>query len=228
MKKTIQITMSLMLFSLLFSCKKSDPKIYYNTAFLGKNKVTIDDTVSLKANVGKDKFDFIRLGIGEHSVKINNGNPMKFNAQDDGILNIAQQEFVIFSIKFSLEEEDSHVFSTPTPIIVEDFVVVNDDSAHHKKNPLQATDSFYKAHAIDDKAYNPHEKKIRDLTKVPKTVLFIEKTWDYDIYEPIPETIQVQNKKKNVKTAAFKKGILDAKGFLVYAEESGEYKLIHN
>jgi hypothetical protein len=227
MKKTIKIALSLMLLSFLFSCTKSKAKIYFNNEFLSKNKVIIDDTVSLKTNAGKSKFDFISLAIGEHSVKINNGNPMKFNAVDDGILNIAQQEFVIFSIKFSTEDEDNHVFSRPTPIIIDDFVVVNDDSAHHKNNPLQATDSFYKANAKDDKVYNPQDEKVRDLTKVPKTVLFIEKSWDYAIDEKIPETIQVYNKKKKAKTTAFKKGILAAKEFLLYAEESGEYKVIH-
>lgn len=222
MKKIMKITLSLMLLSLLFSCTKSKAKIYFNNEFLSKNKVLIDDnTLTSK---GKSKFDFTTMDLGTHRVAINGENPMNFYVSGDGILNIAQQEFVIFPINFSMGEKDNNLFSgIPTPIVVDSFVVVNKNFPFFKDQP----DSYFRERARDATDYNPSNESHTELVKIPKKIVFIDKSWDYDIYESIPQSIQTQQDKNIKQATVFKKSILDALGFLHYAAKSGEYKVIH-
>jgi hypothetical protein len=165
----------------LFSCGPDNVKIHYNGAFASDNKVVLDNVRPLKRETGH-KFDLLTLSIGEHSMTINGGSPLQFKITGEGILNIGQQDFIIYRSRYAAPNEKfATSFGIPVSIVIDSLIV--------GAGPPVLDDQWFRANARDAQTYNPSDKAA-DLIKVPKTTLFIQKSWESDHH--LPSTLAIQ------------------------------------
>ena len=202
-----------LLISLVFlaACtkKKVNVDVYVNFQFIRSNKVIIDDTLILRKDDCANQFCKFVLKSGEHTLSINNTKETLKIGKLGGILNIAHQDFVIFPIKYSSPDNAiaDAVFTTDMPIIIDSLIVYEKNVARNQDDLIE----FLK---------KPEAKEILSnskLEKFGKDQLFINKSWDYGMYEELPKTIE----SKYVATHIRK--VIDAKLFLIYAKFNDEY-----
>ncbi len=239
LKKIISSSLIIVFFISLGSCGRNKPKI----TIVGSNK---SDTLIFNSEdtlITHGVLDTIRLSSNRnHEVTINGSKPLKFRVSNkDGILNTAKNEFILLSVEFQsdgteanpMEELEIHADSY---VKIDSFLICKKrfekelqdinklnlviDSISLSKNGNYKT-------AFDEYDYSSYYDE--DLTatfygfkKIGASNIFIEKTWDYDLNEEIPERIVVETSNKNYNpknyiTKTDKTAIVMAKSFLRYA-----------
>ena len=210
MKKFIYSVITFTYIFLLSSCAKEQKVVYYNSKFASTHKILIDDAIVIEKNISKP---FMKLNLleGKHTIKIDDGKPKEFEVENDnGILNIAEEDFVVYPIKFTLGNDNIGMTMAGLPnILVLDSVVVASQMYLQMFGTKKLKEKVQKAN---------NGNKESELYKIGKGQIFIDKTWDFNIDEENPTTINeaVSSKTKNM--TIFKKRIVTTKKFLEVAE----------
>lgn len=199
------------IFLILTACKEKnvDVNVYVNSEFIGNNKVVIDDTLILKKNDCTNTYCMFILKSGEHTLSINNTKVKLEIGNKGGILNVDHQDFVIFPIRYSSKNNTiaNAIVNIDLPIIIDSLIIYEKTLAPNQTDLVEL---------LNKKSFREFVN-IDKIQKINKDQLFINKTWDYDMYENSPDTIESQY------VAEDKKKIAKAELFLIYAKLSDEY-----
>ncbi|OQP46840.1 hypothetical protein A4H97_04775 [Niastella yeongjuensis] len=208
--------------SLLASCH-SDVSVSYNASYCKDHVVKIDDTITLKAD---DEKEFLKktLASGKHTLTVDAGKPVAFELKDDGILNIAHQEFVVFPIKFSFgsSRENLAVSETsgmPNLLVIDSFVVGN-KWIMEKVAPKWKRDRIMQ---LGKGRESKGDEVGTELVKTDSNQLVINKTWEIGISDEIPKSLEQSVSSSTRSAVAFRKKVMDAKMFVLFASISDSY-----
>ena len=214
MKKTFNpyfVAAFMLVVTMLISCSDKKVSILYNAKFATEHKVVIDDTLILGHSVS-NVFSPLILSAGKHTIRIDTAPAKEFKVIDDGdILNIASEEFVIYPIKFSLGDDKGSVYSgLPNLLIIDSFAVGSTSYLKILGAWLTKTKAL--------KASNGNEDT--ELLKIGRNQLYIKKSWDYDMTQTAPASINEEISAGVKQVTDFRKRILPAKDFLKLAKET--------
>lgn len=214
--KPFELTSCFFILIILAGCESKMVDVSVSNAAISNQKIIIDDTLVLKVLPNSKTYSTIQLRAGSHTFSINGNSKQNFKVGDEGgILNVSQQEFVIYPITYSnttAEDVNHYMVSLNYPIIIDSFIVYN-------RGMVSAQSE------LKDLLKNENVKDFleKDIIKTPSDQLFINKTWDFNIDQEPSDTISVKVKTKDTKTHGFKKKISDSRSFLLYALLSKEY-----
>jgi hypothetical protein len=177
-------------------------------------------------NVKSDTSITIELEPGEHSVSVNDSASQAFTVGNKGgILNLDNQEYVAYEIKYVAESSDDRLgfdfneYVVKSTILLDSFIIV-------PKGPLSKADSVLrkmlpKLQERNGNYYNdmvdPNNKAFHGLKKIGKGQLFVEKFWDYNFDDTIPQTITIRTSKTFGARSATRSAVMPANVFLFYA-----------
>lgn len=213
MKKTL-LALPVMV-SLLMSCSSKKRSVAYNASFCKEHVVKIDDTLTLRSD-GKDQFAKLQLNGGEHTLTIDGGKAQTFDVDKNGILNIANEEFVIFPIEFTLGKRHPllrETFGMPNWIVIDSFAVGNERFLG-KRVAKTKRDRILNAGKGTEQS---------ELQLTEKSQLYINEMWDIGIADETPESVKEYVRKGAKQASAYRKKVYDAKTFLLYAITTGTY-----
>lgn len=210
----------------LFSCSSENKKLnILIDAHYGKAvKLVFDGKDTLK--IAKDTSLVYSITSGIHKVSVNDSAAKEFTVSEKGgLLNLSNREFVAYEIKYVSQDNsranfaDFNDFVLKSTILIDSFVVVPNgllskaDSSIRKILPkLRESGTYYTGGAIEN------DDAFHGLKKFGKGKLFVDKFWDYDLFDDIPQTISVQTSKYAVgNTSATRSSILPVSTFLIYA-----------
>jgi hypothetical protein len=211
--KKILIALPVMV-SLLISCSKSKRSVAYNASYCKKHVVKIDDTLTLKSD-SEDGYAKFELNGGEHTLTIDGGKPTTFEVDKNGILNIANEEFVIFPVEFTIGRKNAFLggtFGMPNWIIIDSFAVGN-------KRFLGSAEKTKKDRVL--KAGKGREDNELQLTE--KSQLYINEAWDIGLADETPDNVKEYVRKGTTSASVFRKKVIEAETFLIYAMATGSY-----
>lgn len=210
----------------LFSCSPENKKLsILIDAHYGKAvKLVLDGKDTLK--IANDTSLLYSSTSGKHTISVNDSTPKEFTiGEKGGLLNLNGREFVAYEIKYVSQDNsranftDFNDFVLKSTILVDSFVIVpkgalsNADSSIRKILPkLRESGTYYAGSKFDT------EETFHGLKKFGKDKLFVDKFWDYDRFDDIPQTISVKTSKYAVgNTSATRSSILPVTTFLIYA-----------
>jgi len=215
-------TFSLFILASIFLCScASDANILFPTEFVQNNDVIINGDIDLKEFVGAEEFSSFEVSKGDISVSIN-GKVTDVNVNKSGLLNLNKEQYVIFPIYYG----ESFMVSwsgTPRPILIDSVLYYNSEIASRGVSDLLET-----ANKHADEPYNPEKSKELELVLINEDVMFVEKNWEIDINEEIPDQIEVRVSKEsggstmNVRT--WRRTIKKANYFKIYCLLSEDFE----
>lgn len=204
------------LVSMLASCSGKKVTITYNAAYCRTHAVKIDDSITLKSD---DQHVFVKrqLQKGKHTLSISPGVSVPFDVEENGILNIAHEEFVIFPVRFTLGQGISNAtLGLPNAVVIDTFAV-GSPSFFNTYAAILKKDGILQRGNGNDKT---------ELLKTDRNVLFINQTWDLDITDDIPGAVQENVSGKATEANAYRKKVLEARQFVRYASETGNFMVV--
>jgi hypothetical protein len=211
--KKILVALPVMV-SLLISCSKSKRSVAYNATYSKEHVVKIDDTLTLKSD-SKDRYAKLELYAGKHTLSIDGGKPTPFEVDKNGILNIANEEFVIFPIEFVIGKKNpllGGTFGMPNWLIIDSFAVGN-------KRFLGSAEKTKKDRVL--KAGKGKEDNELQLTE--KSQVYINEAWDIGVADETPENVQEYVNKGTTSGSVYRKKVIEARTFLLYSIATGNY-----
>ncbi len=176
----------------------------------------------------------------KHSFTRNGSNPKEFFTGDKkGLLNLDDAEFVVFDIEYEAENLPK---SRGSANYIVNYAIIDSTLIY---NSLAEIDSVEYLHAIIDSVLSSKSgnytiasmgrssKRIYEDADSPvvhgfkmigKNKLYIEKFWDYDMDETIPETIAIRVSSNDPYSGRgeVKRSIMPAFGYLFYASMSSD------
>jgi hypothetical protein len=205
-----------LLMSLLYACS-GQTSITYNAPYCDQHAVKIDDTLTLKSN-GKEGYLQHRIKTGKHTLTIDGGKPVTFEIENESVLNIAQEEFVIFPVKYTFgEREFEEFFGIPNKIRIDSFIVGS--PSRYSKFGEGITQADLK------KISNGNEET--ELLKIDRNQLVINKTWEIGLSDKIPASMSESVTKGTKSSVTYRKTIREAEQFLYYADATGAFSIMH-
>jgi hypothetical protein len=232
--------MKLLIFTVLFCLFSCQEKL--KIKIIGMKNTTSDTLIfnSKDTVITHGVLDSVFLDAHEkHLFTINNSKPIKFQTfAKEGMLNINNSEFIILNVDFKSDGKETDPFDAgeinlSSFVMIDSFLIckkifeneVKDpkilneviDSISVKKNGNYRTYMSERERRFDDD-YDTSEY-VSGFKKIGNN-LFIEKFWDYDINQKIPEEISVQTRSDNTSNYVQKRtknAIVFAKDFLRYA-----------
>lgn len=204
------------LVSMLASCSGRKVTITYNAAYCKTHELKIDDSITLKSD---DQQVFLKrqLQEGKHTLSISPGVSVPFEIHENGILNIAREEFVIFPVRFALGEGVSNAtLGLPNAVVIDTFAV-GSQAFFNSYAAILKKDGIIQRGNGNDKT---------ELVKTDKNQLFINQTWDLDITDEIPTAVQESVSEKATEANAYRKKVLEARQFVRYASETGTFMVV--
>ncbi len=179
-------------FILIFICSCApEVTIFYPSDFVKENTVIINNEIDLKDLITEENYSSFVTSAGNVSLSIN-GEVKKITTQKGGLLNLNKEDFVIFPIYYGNSTFPAWD-GAPRPIMI--------DSVLYYSNFLEKSSDSTLLAMVDkytDFPYNPKKSKDLELSKVLKEDFFVEKIWDFDISQDIPEQIEVQVKQNSI------------------------------
>lgn len=210
--KTILLALPVMV-SLLVSCGKNKHTVAYNASFCKEHVVKIDDTVTLKSE-STDRFAKLKLWSGEHTISIDGAKPTPFEVEENGILNIAKEEFVIFPIEFTIGKKNPLLggsFGMPNWLVIDSFAVGN-------KMFLDAGKTKRAQVLKSGKGTEDNELQLTE-----KSQLYINEAWDIGVADETPDNVKEYVSKGTSSASVYRKKVIEAKTFLLYSIATGAY-----
>ena len=212
MKKINKIIGLIFISLSILSCKKDPVNVLVNTNFVINNKVIIDSESISKSNNGKI-YSSILLTPGKHTISINDNSKEEFIVKgSDGMLNLAQEEFVVLPIDFR-QGNTTREMNIPLPVIYDSLVIYHKSLGESQSQVIKVL-------------ARPQFKYILSSSgggRIDKNKLFIRKKWDFDIEENIPNEITV--KRPSDWNLEVKRKLMHAKSFLMLAKTSDVYNV---
>jgi len=230
----------LLLFVVLFtSCTQKDLAIIIvNDDSKVAKTIVFDEKDTLVTN---QLIDTIHLSpYQKHTFKINNGTPSTFTlANKDGILNIGKKQFVVTSIQYATDGDQPFFMGEVERInyiLIDSFLVCKKGAERTLDSPAKIREILDSIVIRKNGNYTPliSEKEryiagdydtddtVFGIKKIGKDNLFIERFWDFGLYEEIPETVSgsVQKDYKNYKHKLKKQAIFFGSDFLESAKKT--------
>lgn len=152
--------------------------------------ITIDDT--LKLHLVSDTCFDLNLLEGEHVLKAKNLNKTFEVKEGGGIINLDNTEYVIYGIEYSSSKMGIGSMKSETPILIDSFIVFKNKEVFGKKIPMSDEKLLTMMPKIEKNVSDADAKKINTFTKVGKDQFYIHKSWDYNLNDQIPETIEIK------------------------------------
>lgn len=152
--------------------------------------LTIDDT--LKIHLVSDTCFDLSLPEGEHVLKSKNLSKTFDVKEGGGIINLDNTEYVIYPIEYSSSKIGIGSMRTETPILIDSFIVFKNREVFGKKVPMSDKKLRELMPKIEKNVSDAHANKTRKFTKVGKDQFYIHKSWDFNLNDNIPETIEVK------------------------------------
>jgi len=179
----------------IFSCAPGEVEVYFPSDFVKDNKVIINGEHNLVDHVGEGTHSFIKIAVGEFSVDVN-GKTTKLNTAKGGLLNLNEEEYVIYPIFYTsdFQKENTGLF---VPIIVDSVVYLNKNSALLKLPENQQMPLILKEAS---KPYDSKRIKRQKTGVIGKKDFFAERSWELGIIDEIPDEITVYDKESALKT----------------------------
>jgi len=204
------------LVSLLTSCSGKKCSVAYNTAFCKVHVVKIDDTLTLTSDTW-GRYAKLELNGGRHSLTIDGGKPTTFKVNDNGILNLANEEFVIFPLEYYIGRRGSTASSLrPNSIVIDSFAVGSQFFLG------MYADKMKKQYILDDSKGDANA----ELQKTNKDQLYINEAWEIGLADETPRSVKEYVEKDRVSASTFRTKVVEAKSFLLYALETREYTVL--
>lgn len=227
----LSLTTTILLF-IMYSCNvNSDPvKVIIDKKADKSTKITIDGNQVY--NMKSDTALPVMLSAGKHTVAVNDSTAREFTVGNKGgILNLDDQEYVAYEIKYVAEDRNNRLGFDMTDMIMKSTILL-DSFIIVPKGPLSKADSMLrkivpKLQASKDGNYytgglDEENKGFHGLKKTGKGKLFIDRFWDYSMGEEIPQTIQVRTNSSFGTTSTTRSSIMHADIFLLYALMNNE------
>jgi len=236
-KKIVIRFLILMIFIFLLACERE--KI--NIKIIGDNKANTIIFDSKDTIVTNSFLDSIMLtSYQNHEFTINNSAPIKFKLSNkEGILNINKSEFILFNVEFTSEGTETDPMEIgqiefSSYVVIDSFLICKKRFESELKDFSKLNliiDSIsvskngnYKTPLYDHDYSSYYDQDITapfsGFKKIGANNIFIEKCWDYDLNQKIPEEISIQTRNDNASNYSQKRkkiAIVMAKDFLKYA-----------
>lgn len=237
---TISLFLAFIFITLIMSCQGNTVKV----KIIGSKNPT-SDTLIFDSNdtiIMNSSLDSIFLASNRrHTFTINNSKPTSFFVNGkEGILNIYKNEFVVFNVDYKKEgslgnrtgfgEIELSYFVLIDSFLVgkkkfetelKDIKTFNEiiDTISVKKNGNYKS-IINERFRIVEGDYDSSNEMLTGFKKIGKDNLFIEKFWNYDINERIPEelSVQVRDEDKEYDQSLTKSAIVLANDFLANAK----------
>lgn len=152
--------------------------------------ITIDDT--MKIHLVSDTCFDLNLTEGEHVLKSKSLSKTFEVKEGGGIINLDNTEYVIYGIEYSSSKMGLGAMRSETPILIDSFIVFKNREVFGKKVPMSDKKLLSMLPKIENNISDSNAKKTSKFTKVGKDQFYIHKSWDYNLNDPIPETIEVK------------------------------------
>lgn len=152
--------------------------------------ITIDDT--LKIHLVSDSSFNVILTEGEHVLKSKNLTKTFEVKEGGGIINLDNAEYVIYGIEYSSSKLGLGGMKRETPILIDSFIVFKNQEVFGKKIPMSDKKLVEMLPKIEQNVSGKDGKQTAKFTKVGKDQFYIDKFWDYNLNDEIPETIEVK------------------------------------
>jgi hypothetical protein len=214
----------------LVSCGPSKDKVVIDYASDDTGHFVIDDT--MRMHFTGDTTFAIQLTRGQHFIQKDKGSKKEFNVMyGGGLLNLSEQVYVKYDIVYA-ETETSAKVNFPKgitgPNLSSTVILVDSQVIGTKYGDSMISDSALakmipKLLAKKNHTYSSLEEKMgseyfHGLSQTIKEDLFIPKSWDYDMIDSIPETIEIQTSKYSMGTQTeTKKGLVRQNIFALMA-----------
>jgi hypothetical protein len=204
------------LVSLLPSCSSKKRSVAYNVAFCKEHVVKIDDTLTLISDT-RDRYAKLVLMGGEHSLSIDGGKPTTFDVDDNGILNLANEEFVIFPLEYYIGRRGSTASTLrPNSIVIDSFAVGSQFFLG------MYADKLKKRYILEDSKGSADS----ELKKTDKDQLYISEAWEIGLADEAPRSVKEYVDKDKTSASTYRTKVVEAKSFLLYALETREYTVL--
>jgi hypothetical protein len=204
------------LVNLLTSCTSKKRSVAYNAAFCKEHVVKIDDTLTLTSDT-RDRYAKLVLMGGEHSLSIDGGKPTTFDVDDNGILNLANEEFVIFPLEYYIGRRGSTASTLrPNSIVIDSFAVGSQFFLGMYANKLN------RRYILEDSKGSADS----ELKKTDKDQLYISEAWEIGLADEAPRSVKEYVDKDRTSGSTFRTKVVEAKSFLLYALETREYTVL--
>lgn len=236
-KKILNLSFLIIILISTFSCEKQKLRI----KIVGNNK---SDTLIFDSKdtlITHGILDSIMLtSYANHELTINNSKPIKFKLSNkDGILNIGKNEFVLIDIEFSSEGTDMDPMEIgkmefSSYVLIDSFLICKKRFENELKDPLKLNMIIDSISVTKNGNYTtPYYERdyscdydetisapFSGFKKIGSENIFIEKIWDYDLNQNIPEQISIQKRSDATDSYVQKRNkitIVMAEDFLKYA-----------
>lgn len=207
---------------LFISCS-SNVDIYFPSKFVSENEVVINDKLNLKSFLKPGEFSSVNVKNGEVSVSVN-GKIYKFETSEGGLLNLDKSEFVIFHVYYEMGQNNlASSQGMPQPIMIDSIVYYNNKVF----NMLSKETYIEFAEKNNKKKYDAEKEKDYEVTKINSSEFFIEKIWDININEEIPESVNVTTSSDVKSMNTGKRAIRSTDDFIKYAIASELFSTIN-
>ena len=204
------------LVNFLTSCTSKKRSVAYNAAFCKEHVVKIDDTLTLTSDT-RDRYAKLVLMGGEHSLSIDGGKPTTFDVDDNGILNLANEEFVIFPLEYYIGRRGSTASTLrPNSIVIDSFAVGSQFFLG------MYADKLNKRYILEDSKGSADS----ELKKTDKDQLYISEAWEIGLADEAPRSVKEYVDKDRTSASTFRTKVVEAKSFLLYALETREYTVL--
>lgn len=210
----------------IFSCNSQVDVVIDNSSSLYDSakttkKVVIDDKITV--TLAEDSTTSIKINTGSHTVQINGGEKQKFFVNSNGgMLSLNKSNYVIYKLEYKSREKSGFDISALQEIRAKRVkaVVVIDSFIIQETTAGKSLADSVLLHIMEDEAKDKIDIKTVAFTQDLKKAggkLYIDKTWDYNMTDSIPETINVTGSNNYLNSNTYKTTILPAKMFLFYA-----------
>lgn len=153
--------------------------------------ITIDDT--MKIHLVSDTCFDLNLLEGEHVLKSKNLTQTFKVKESGGIINLDNTEYVIYPIEYSSSKLSIGAMRNETPIIIDSFIVFKNKEMFGKKVPTSDKKLLAMMPKIEKNVVSDVDAtKTHKFTKVGKDQFYIHKSWDFNLNDHIPETIEIK------------------------------------
>ncbi len=190
----------------LTSCKVD---VYFPSEYVKNNEVILNGKYNLADYVQETEYSVIEINHGTIEVLIN-GEEREVRTLKGGMLNLNQEEFVIYPILYSSTTYQQYKgFGFP---------IVVDSTVYYRRNTIMGDVS---AEQIDKnkeikRGYVPYDlRRAKDFKSgvIRSTDFFAEKGWDFDINEEPPKEIKIKTNGR--RTGDLKSKLVSSKMFKI-------------
>ncbi|MFP9098088.1 hypothetical protein ACLI09_03475 [Flavobacterium sp. RHBU_24] len=225
----------------IISCKREQVGI----KIIGKEDVVSDTLIfnSKDTIITHGVIDSVFLSpYQKHTFTLNGSEPTAFNLREKGgILNIYNTEFVVYNVRYDEDDPNNEKYENAeinlmSCVMIDSFLIFEKKFENQLKDPNELrkiiTEISGKKNGNYKTYYDERQELIEggdydtlntldgfEFKKIGKDKIFIEKFWDYDMNDNIPEEITVRTRKDHTtRQEKILKAIISDKDFLANAK----------